>query len=293
MTALRGISLPLGRVGGWLFIVLWSLAFVPSKICVEFASPLWVLGFRFLIAGAIILVVAVLFRIPLPRGRSEWGAAIALGTCSNAVYLGCTYIAVMRMSSGLASIIGALNPVIVAVLSTSLLAERMNPKKVIGIVLGFGGVVAIAAMRNGNMSALPQDAMLALLGVTGSAAGTIIFKRYCTNANLVGLTAVQLITAAVLCFGVAAVTEPSPHVTITSDFIYSFLFLTLVMSVGATFLWFWLLARGDASRVSSYFFLTPVFGTIFSLVLLHESIGVRDVAGIATIALGVALVQRA
>jgi len=66
----------------------------------------------------------------------------------------------------------------------------------------------------------------------------------------------------------------------------------IVMSVGASTLWFWLLTHGEASRVSAYYFLTPIFGLFLAAVLLHEPVTARDLFGLAGIAVGIALVQR-
>jgi probable blue pigment (indigoidine) exporter len=65
------------------------------------------------------------------------------------------------------------------------------------------------------------------------------------------------------------------------------------MSLGASLLWFWLLTHGEASRVTAYYFLTPVFGLAIAALILHEAIGLRDLGGLAAIALGITLVQRA
>ena len=65
-----------------------------------------------------------------------------------------------------------------------------------------------------------------------------------------------------------------------------------MLSIGATLLWFWLLTHGEASRVSAYYYLTPAFGLVLAALLLHEPIGVRDLAGLAAIAAGIVLAQR-
>ena len=72
----------------------------------------------------------------------------------------------------------------------------------------------------------------------------------------------------------------------------SFWYVVLVMSLGASLLWFWLLTHGEASRVSAYYFLTPVFGLALAALLLHEPVGLRDTGGLIAIALGISLVQR-
>jgi drug/metabolite transporter (DMT)-like permease len=86
--------------------------------------------------------------------------------------------------------------------------------------------------------------------------------------------------------------EGVPHIQWTGPLILSLAFLVLILSVGASMLWFWILTHGEASRVSAYFFLTPVFGLLLSAVLLNEPLGLMDVAGLGVIAAGLSLVAR-
>jgi drug/metabolite transporter (DMT)-like permease len=72
----------------------------------------------------------------------------------------------------------------------------------------------------------------------------------------------------------------------------SFVYLVVVLSVGASLLWFWLLSRGAASRVSAFYFLTPIFGLAFGTLFLGEVVGPGDLVGLVAVALGIVLVQR-
>jgi len=65
-----------------------------------------------------------------------------------------------------------------------------------------------------------------------------------------------------------------------------------VLSVGASMLWFWILQHGEASRVSAYFFVTPVFGLLLSAVLLGEQLTGRDGVALVVIATGLWLAAR-
>ena len=91
---------------------------------------------------------------------------------------------------------------------------------------------------------------------------------------------------------VAALVFGAPSVPLTADLVWSFVYLVLVLSVGASLLWFWLLSHGAASRVSAFYFLTPIFGLAFSAVLLGEPVGPGDAIGLVAVALGIVLVQR-
>jgi len=90
----------------------------------------------------------------------------------------------------------------------------------------------------------------------------------------------------------ALLLEGVPHIQWTGELIASFAFLVLILSVGASMLWFWILQHGEASRVSAYFFLTPVFGLVLGAILLHEPLQTLDGAGLGVIAAGLWLVAR-
>ncbi len=72
----------------------------------------------------------------------------------------------------------------------------------------------------------------------------------------------------------------------------STLYLAAVVSLGGSPIWFWLLARGQASLVSSYFFLTPALGLLLAAVVLGEPFPPRQIPGLLVVVSGIALVQR-
>src|SRR5262249_18420857 len=97
--------------------------------------------------------------------------------------------------------------------------------------------------------------------------------------------------ASVVLLPVAVLLEGTPHLVPTASFCLSFAYLVLVLSLGASFLWFWLLRHGEASRVGAFYFLTPIFGLGLGAVLLGESVRPLDGSGLAAVAAGIVLVQ--
>ncbi|GAC1491099.1 MAG: DMT family transporter [Vulcanimicrobiaceae bacterium] len=280
-----GIAIAIG------YIFLWASAYVPSKVAAIQSTPLWFLVARFTTAGAIMAIVALAFRQRFPSTRRGWFVACALGVFSNALYLGLTYTALHHLSSGMGAIVASTNPLILALIAPKLLGERLTPLKGVGLALGFGGVVAIVFARSGTGSAAPGDVALAFLGVCSSVASTLVYKRFGTGESLVAINAVQLVAAGLVLVPVAALVG-APHATMSPELVGSFTYLVLVLSVGASLMWFWLLTHGEASRVSAFYYLTPAFGLALSAVLLHESVRPSDLVGLAAIAGGIALVQR-
>ncbi|MFN2461943.1 MAG: DMT family transporter [Candidatus Velthaea sp.] len=282
-----------GTAAALFYILLWASAYVPSKIGVLDSSPLWFLVVRFAVSGLIAFAIARGLGGALPRSPREWAAVIALGVLTNAIYLGMTYEALRHLAAGVGAIVASTTPLVLAVVAPFALREPLTQLKTAGLLLGFGGVVWIMLARTGSGSADAGDVLLAFGGVLGSVAGTIVFKRWCGDIDLRMTTALQLLSAGVALLPLAILSEGAPHAIWTARLIVSYWYVVLVMSVGASMLWFWLLTHGEASRVSAFYFLTPIFGLFLSFLLLHEPVGLRDIGGLAAIALGIFLVQRA
>jgi drug/metabolite transporter (DMT)-like permease len=277
-----------------LYILLWSSGFAPSRIALRAIPTLWVLGARLVIAGTILLVVARLRGLEFPRTRAQWGAAIAVGVLVNVVYLGLLYLALRDLSSGMAAIIASTNPLVLAVVAPALLGETPRRATVLGIVIGFGGVAFTMWHRVGNALERPQSIAIAFVSVLGLVASTVVYKRAAYPPRMVmAATGVQLLVGSALLLPAAMIVNGVP--TLPHDVApwLAFAYLTLVMSVGASLLWFWLLAHGEATRLSAFYFLVPVFGLVIGHLLLGEVVTGRDALGAIVIAVGISLAQRA
>ena len=283
----------LGVAAALFYIFLWASAFVPSKVGVLGSSPLWFLVVRFAVSGLLALAFAVAIGARFPRTRRDWTVLAVLGVLGNAVYLGCTYEALRHLASGVGAIVASTNPLTLALVAPWVLREPLTRGKLAGMLLGFGGVVAIMVVRTGTGSADPADVALAFAGVLGAVASTVVFKKWCGELDLRAVVPVQLLASGAVLLPLAIVLEGAPHAQWSWQLIASFWYVVLVMSFGASVLWFWLLTHGEASRVSAYYFLTPAFGLALAALLLHEPVGARDLGGLIAIALGIALVQRA
>jgi drug/metabolite transporter (DMT)-like permease len=274
------------------FVALWGSAFVPSKIGVLNSSPLWFLVARFGLSGAIALVIALAAGSRFPTERRAWLAVVLLGVLTNAIYLGCNYEALRHLAAGVGAVVSSTNPLLLALLAPYFLREPLTRRKVLGLVLGFAGVLGIMLGRLGTGTANPRDVALAVVGNLASVASTIVFKRLLVQLDLRMTTALQLLAAGVVVVPFAVVLDGAPHAAWGPSLVISFAYVVLVMSVGGSLLWFWLLEQGEASRVTAFYFLSPVFGLGIAA-LFGEALTVRDLAGLVAIACGIAIVQRA
>jgi drug/metabolite transporter (DMT)-like permease len=254
-------------------------------------QPLWVLAIRFLAAGVIQVTLALVLTRPWPRSRASWMSLAAFGLLANAGYLSLTYEALRHLSAGMGAIIASTNPLVLALVAPALLGEPLTPRKLIGLLCGFSGVVVSMASRAGSQTARPIDVGMSFIGVLALVGSTVVFKRLRIHEDLVAANAIQLGSSAVVLVPLALLIEGRPHLAVTAPLVWSLAYLVLLLSIGASFVWFWLLRHGEASRVSAFYFLTPIFGLGLAALVLHESVTWFDGLGLAAVALGITLVQ--
>jgi drug/metabolite transporter (DMT)-like permease len=276
------------------YILLWSSAFIATKIGVTHSPPLTLLSVRFLVAGFLMAILAWIWKYPRPQGWSAWGRLAIFGILNCALYLGCNYLALRYLSAGMGSIIAATHPLLLTLIAPFVLKERLTWLRILGLILGFGGVLYVMGARLGEQAHLdtPGGMALSFVGVICLVAATLFYKRYPPREHPFVVNAVQLSTAGLALALPALLFEHPEQIRIDAPLAWSFLYLVLVISIGASLLWFWLLKRGDASVVSSYYFLTPIAGLALAALLLGEPFGFRDALGLVAVALGIALINR-
>ena len=281
-----------GALAAILYVFLWAAAFVPSRVLAHSAPPLSILWIRFLLAGGLLFFGARLLGLPIPRAPGTWLRLLLLGVLGNAVYLGMNYEALRHMSAGMGSIIASTNPLILALLAPWLLHEALTPRKAAGLLLGFSGVLLAMHSRAHSDQARVQDVLRSATGVLSFVFSNILYKRMQVRPHPVVLNAAQLFLAGVALLPVALIVEGPPRIDWTPPVVASLAFLVVVLSIGASMLWFWILHHGEASRVSAFFFLTPVFGLLLGALLLKEPLAWLDAAALFVISVGLWLVTR-
>lgn len=282
----------LGAAAAILYVFLWAAAFVPSRVLAHSAPPLSILWIRFLIAGGLLFAGVFLAKLPVPRDPGTWLRLLLLGALGNALYLGLNYEALRHLSAGMGSIVASTNPLLLALLAPWLLREPLTARKALGLLLGFSGVLLAMHSRAASTEARLQDVLLASSGVLAFVFSNILYKRMRARPHPVVLNAAQLFLSGVVLLPAALLIEGPPRIDWTPPVVTSLAFLIVVLSIGASMLWFWILQHGEASRVSAYFFLTPTFGLLLGALLLNERLVPLDGVALVVIALGLWLVAR-
>ncbi|MHA3891676.1 DMT family transporter [Acinetobacter sp. GXMZU3951] len=187
-------------------------------------------------------------------------------------------------------------PIFVALgLHWKLPSERLNIVQWSGIGLAFLGIsVAFllhpAGSQAASATALWGDALALLAGILWAATTIAVRLTKLAEAPATQTLFYQLLIAFLLLFPLAfAMGQATIHWT--SFAIGSLLFHTIIVSFASYLIWFWLLKHYLASRLGVFSFLTPLFGVIFGVVLLDETIELNFIIGTILVMLGILVVS--
>ena len=281
----------LARFAPALFVVLWSTGFVGAKYGLPYADPFVFLSIRVLIAAILLFVIAYLLKMPVWIGKSAIARSSLIGFFLHACYLGGVFYSISRgLPAGVAAVVTSLQPVLVSILAVKVLGEQLRKSQIVGLLLGLCGVILVLSPSlNSN---IPTAGIVAIVvALIGSTTATLLQKRVGADIPLVAGTAYQyLFTGLVL--GVIALATGNTGITWSSRFTAAFVWLVLVLSVGAILLLLWLLNSGSAASVSSLLYLVPPATAIEAFFLFGEKVNTQGLLGIGVTALGVWLVIR-
>ncbi len=274
-----------------LFVLLWSTGFVGAKYGLPYADPFVFLSVRVLIAAVILFALVRLMKMPLNIGKSAITRSFVIGFFLHACYLGGVFYSISQgLPAGVAAVVTSLQPVLVSLFAVRILGEKLLPRQVLGLALGLTGVLLVLAPTFD--SHIPAVAIIAIIvALVGSTSATLLQKKIGSDIPLVAGTAYQyLFSGAVL--GAIAIGSGNLEMTWNLKFTAAFIWLVLVLSVGAILLLLWLLNAGSAASVSSLFYLVPPATAIEAFFLFGEKVNTQGFLGIGITALGVWLVIR-
>lgn len=278
------------QIGAVVLLVLaWGSTFAAVKIGLDSAPPILFGGIRSVLGGAVMVVLAF-GRSGRPALRHTWPAYAVLTLLNVVMFFSLQTLAILELPSGLAAVLIYLQPVLVGVLAAPLLGEALTSLKLVGLLLGFAGIVVVSAGAfRGNASLLGVG--YAVVGALVWALGTIAFKRYAERVDVWWAVAIPFLVGGVVMTLGGAATEGTA-ISWSGEFVAAFAYAALVGTALSWSLWFGLVGAGDAGRAASYIFFVPLISLAIGGVLLHETLGPSLLAGAALVILGVYLVNR-
>jgi len=278
----------------WLILCcIWGSTWLFIKIGLRDLPPITFAGIRFVLASLILTALVIARRARWPRTRSEWTLIAISGVLQFTLNYGLVFWGEQHISSGLAAVLQATFPAFGLVIAHFYLPrERMTTGKVIGVLLGVFGVAVIFSDQlsiAGKMALLGSIALV-LSALFGSY-GNVLVKAYGGQIDPQILAAAQMVCGFVPLLAIGIPMEGNPlRYHWTGMAVISLLYLVIVGSVIAFALYYWLVRHMDVTNTMLIALVTPVTAIILGMIVLHEELNWRLLAGGACIISGIALI---
>ncbi len=274
----------------WLLGAIWGSSFLWIKIAVGEIGPVTLVAFRLLFGLAGLLVVLRLQRKQLPLGRTQLPAYLLMGLLQAMLPISLISWGETHIDSGLAAILNGTVPLFAIVIAHYWLTdEKMTAMRVLGLVMGFAGVVVLVSddLRPGVLSGSLLGQLAVLVASASYATAATFSRRYLRNQPPVVQGTMVLLTGdAIAWLGVLSFESPVQPPALPITWI-AIVWLGLLGSCVAYLLYFYLINVWGPTRTSVVSYVFPIIGLLLGIVFLDERPDWRLFVGTALIVAGI------
>lgn len=276
--------------------VIWGSSYLFIKVGVEELHPLFLSLFRVAIGAGTLLVILLATRDRLPRDLRLWMHLFVVAGIGVALPFTLFGYGEQRVDSTLAGLWNATTPLIVAPMAVLVFrTERLTLNKVIGLLLGFSGVLVLLGIWQGVYGAQFTGQLMCFAAAACYGVGIPYQKRFVTGGSQSGvaLAAAQLILATGQLAIIAPLVAGAPPLpwTLSGNVIASVAALG-ALGTGIAFIFMFRTIRlAGASTASMVTYLIPLVATLMGVLVLHEQLSWHQPVGGLIVLAGVAVSQ--
>ena len=172
------------KIFPFIFIVLWSSAFITTKPIIDYSDPFSALAFRFFVVGFGFFLFCIYKNQKILINKKNLLESFSSGVLFHGLYLGGVFFSISQgMPTGIAALIVTLQPILTNALSGPILNEKVSIKQWLGVILGFIGALLVLGFDVG--SDIPIIGLLAtLIALLAITISTIWQKKLSNNLPL-------------------------------------------------------------------------------------------------------------
>jgi drug/metabolite transporter (DMT)-like permease len=274
--------------------LIWGSSFLFIKIGVETLPPFTLVTLRLLFGAVFLAAVIVAAREPLPRDRTVYRHLAILGVLS--IFIPFTLITwgEQHIDSGLAAILNATTPLFtIVVASLALHDEPITVNRVLGLLVGFTGVVVIVSRGLGGAadgSSIYGELAVALASLSYGF-GAVYARRNVHGIRPMTIGLGQVASGLLITAPLAILVDQPFGLSLEPDAIFAVVWLGVLGSGVAYLIFYRILAHWGATRASLVTYLLPIVGVALGVAVRDEPIDARIIGGTVLVIGGVALVN--
>ena len=262
------------KILAWVILcVIWGTTWIFIKIGLEDLPPIAFASVRFLLASVILLVVIFARRLPFPKTSSEWKLIAFTGVLQFSINYSTVFWSEQYITSGLAAVLQAMITVFGLVLAWFFLPnEKITTQKIIAVVVGVIGVavIFIDQLRVEDLMAFLACVAI-VVGAYAAAQASILVK-----AKAGGIHPASLVFGQMIC-GLPPIViyslwyEGNPlNYDWTWRAVGSVLYLTILGTIAAFWLYYWLLSKIESTKAMMISLVTPLVAVVVGAIVLGE-----------------------
>ena len=279
------------RIFPFIFVILWSSAFITTKPIIDSSDPFAALAFRFFFVAIGFYLFSLYSKQSININKKNLIESLLSGILFHGFYLGGVFYSIsIGMPTGIAALIVTLQPVLTNALSGPILKEKVTIKQWIGVLLGFVGATLVLGLDIGsNIPLIGLVAtIVALISITAS---TIWQKKLSNNLPLSVSNFYQALGGCSFHI-LIIIFFTEPYIDFTKTFFIAMGHQIFLVSFGAFTILMFLIKKNSASKTVSVFFLIPPTSAFMAWLFLNELLTSLDLIGFLIATIGVYIATR-
>ena len=281
----------MAKIFPFIFILLWSSAFITTKPIIDNSDPFSALSFRFAIVAFGFFLYSVYSNQKILVSKKNFFESFFSGVLFHGFYLGGVFYSIsIGMPTSIAALIVTLQPVLTNALSGPILNEKVSVKQWLGVLLGFIGAGLVLGFDVG--SKIPTAGMVATLIALLAITFSTLWQKKLSNNLPLSINNMNQALGGCLFHLLIIVLFIDPYIDFSKTFILAMSHQIFMVSFGAFTILMYLIKNNSASKTVSIFFLIPATSAFMAWLFLNESLSKLDLIGFLITSIGVYIATR-
>ena len=279
------------RIFPFIFVVLWSSAFITTKPLIDNSDPFSALAFRFFIVTIGFFLFSLYSKKNIFISKKNFIESFFSGILFHGLYLGGVFFSISKgMPTGIAALIVTLQPILTNALSGPILKEKVTIKQWVGVLLGFSGAALVLGLDIG--SSIPMIGLVATIIALIAITSSTIWQKKLSNNLPLSVSNMYQALGGVTFHIIIIIFFAKPYINFTQTFIIAMSHQIFLVSFGAFTILMYLIKNNSASKTVSIFFLIPATSAFMAWLFLNENLTNLDLLGFLITTIGVYIATR-
>ena len=279
------------KIFPFIFVILWSSAFITTKPLIDNSDPFSALAFRFLIVTIGFFLFSLYSKNNIFVSKKNFIESFFSGVLFHGLYLGGVFFSISKgVPTGIAALIVTLQPILTNALSGPILKEKVTIKQWVGVLLGFSGAALVLGLDIG--SSIPMIGLVATIIALIAITSSTIWQKKLSNNLPLSISNMYQALGGVTFHVIIIIFFAKPYIDFTQTFIIAMSHQIFLVSFGAFTILMYLIKNNSASKTVSIFFLIPATSAFMAWLFLNENLTNLDLLGFLITTIGVYIATR-